>query len=234
MKRTERYEDPQVALTAVLAGWQSDLWTALPAIVQSFNPAAMTCEVQPAIRIQFTSPVNGEKTWIQVPMLLDCPVVFPSGGGVTLTFPIQPGDEVLVVLASRCIDGWWDLGGIQNQPVLRMHDLSDGFVLPGIRSRPRTLAAVSTTTAQLRSDDGAAFVELDPVSKDVIVQTPSDLQATAATATITAPTINLNGNVNISGNLAVGGTLTNDGTNVGKAHAHNGVQPGVGVSGPPV
>src|SRR5690606_4330979 len=115
----------------------------------------------------------GEFEELRIPLLLDCPVVFPGGGGVTLTFPIKPGDEALVVLASRCIDSWWQLGGVQGQAEQRMHDLSDGFVLAGVRSQPRRFT-VDTEAAQLRTDDGTALIELNPTSKAVRVQTTGD------------------------------------------------------------
>ena len=163
MDRKERYSDPQEAMRSALFGAQSRLWTSLPGIVDSFDPARMVCNVQPTITA-LARRDDGVIDEIQMPLLLDCPVVFPGGGGVTLTFPIAPGDEVLVVFASRCIDSWWQLGGVQGQAELRMHNLSDGFVLPGVRSQPRRLP-VDTTAAQLRSDDGATYIEILPGGK---------------------------------------------------------------------
>lgn len=212
MDRRERFESLQDALLAALTGWQADIWTALPATVQSFNATAMTCEVQPTIQVSFKSPVDGSITWKTIPLLTDCPVVFPSGGGATLTFPIAPGDEVLVVFSSRCIDAWWAYGKIQQQPALRMHNLSDGFVIPGIKSKPNVIANISTTETQLRSNDGNTVIGLN---------------AAASTLTLKANTININGNV------AITGTLTDNGKNVGSTHTHIGVTPGSGTSGAP-
>jgi len=202
-----------------LGAAQSGIWTALPGIVQSFDPVAMTCTVQPSISLQARSD-DGTMSPINLPVLLDCPVVFPTGGGCTLTFPIKPGDECLVVFSSRCIDSWWQLGGVQGQYRLRMHDLSDGFVMVGPRSKPRVLSpSVSTSTVQLRSDDGSAFVEIHPTTHQIHAKTSGDILAEAtgnitstaggyihATAgseitlnapqvTINAPVIALNGNI---------------------------------------
>lgn len=144
-----------------LDGKQAQIWTALPCIIQSFNPVAMTCEVQPTIN-GIVRQQDGTSKEVKMPLLLDCPVFFPSGGGFTLTFPIKPGNECLVIFASRCIDAWWQQGGIQGQAELRMHDLSDGFCLPEVFSQPRVLSNVSTTATQLRSADGQTFVEVGP------------------------------------------------------------------------
>jgi hypothetical protein len=79
-----------------------------------------------------------------------------------------------VVFASRCIDGWWQSGGVQPPAEFRMHDLSDGFAIPG-RARSRASSNVSTTTAQLRSDDGLAYVELDPAGHVVKIKAPGGI-----------------------------------------------------------
>lgn len=204
MDRRERADDLNVTLLAALDGWQTKIWTALPAIVQSFDPVAMTAVLQPTIQASIIDQA-GVQHWITLPLLPDVPVVFPGGGGFTLTFPVAAGDEALVVIASRCIDAWWAYGQVQVQAEFRMHNLSDGFALVGVRSRPRVLASVSTTAAQLRSDDGAMRLEL----------------AAGNVLNIVAP-----GGVNITGNVAITGTLQNNGVNVGSTHVHGGVDPG--------
>ena len=137
------------------------LWTALPGIIESYDPDRMTCVVRPAVNAEARLP-NGAWYRFERTLLVDVPVIFPSGGGCTLTFPVKPGDECLVVFASRCIDGWWQLGKTQNAPVHRTHDLSDGFAIIGPRSQARLIPNLSATTVQLRTDDGKTLVEIDP------------------------------------------------------------------------
>lgn len=183
MDRRERMLDPIEWVSIALGGLQSKLWTALPGIIQSFDAVAMTCTVQPAIQALIRDE-SGALSPVDMPLLLDCPVQFPAGGGCTLTFPVKPNDECLVVFASRCIDSWWQSGGIQAQAELRMHDLSDGFALLGFRSQPRVIGAVSTNSAQLRSDDGVAVIEINPTSHVINL-------TTSASVNVTAPVINL-------------------------------------------
>ena len=182
MNRRERLNDPTVALQDAIRGAMASAWTALPGIVQSFDPVAMTCVVQPAIKARRTQS-SGVVVTAALPLLVDCPVFFPSGGNCTLTFPVKSGDECLVVFASRCIDSWWQSGGIQEQAELRMHDLSDGFVFVGVRSQPRRIANVSTSATQLRSDDGSTFVELDPASQKVRIVAPGGFDVVAPKST---------------------------------------------------
>ena len=212
MDRRERIGDPEETQRMIFEGQQAKLWTALPGIIAGFDAGAHTCSVQPAIN-GTRRTASGQIVELKMPLLLDGPVVFPGGGGVTLTFPLKPGDECLVVFSSRCIDAWWQLGGVQGQAEFRMHDLSDGFVIPGGRSQPRAFGA-STATAQLRTDDGAAFVEMDPSSHKIKAQTSGDIEATASgqitmtapVVTINAPSIVLNGQVT-QGKGSNGGTM---------------------------
>lgn len=208
--------DPIEWVSIALGGLQSKLWTALPGIIQSFDAAAMTCTVQPAIQALVRDEA-GSLASVNLPLLLDCPVQFPAGGGCTLTFPVKPNDECLVVFASRCIDSWWQSGGIQAQAELRMHDLSDGFALLGFRSQPRVIGGVSTSAAQLRSDDGATFVSVAPGGA-VAITAPAGL-------TINADVV-VNGKVTTTGDVKAG-TISL------QTHKHTGVQTGSGTSGGP-
>lgn len=250
MDRRERVGDPEESLRMALDGAQSSIWTAIPGIIESFDANADTCSVQPAIMASRLQQ-SGVRVDLKLPLLLDCPVCFPSGGGCTLTFPIKPGDECLVVFSSRCIDSWWQLGGVQGQAEFRMHDLSDGFVIPGPKSKPRAIS-VSGSAVQLRTDDGAAFVEINPTSHKIKAQTSGDIEAvatgqitmTAPVVTINAPNIVLNGQVT-QGKGSNGGTMqlqgpvnvVNDviaGEKSLMTHIHSGVTPGGGNTGQPV
>lgn len=131
---------------------------AIPGIIQSFDAAEQTVTVQPALREKML--VDGDESWVDIPLLVDVPIVLPRAGGYALTLPIKPGDECLVVFGDMCMDAWWQSGGVQNQVECRRHDLSDGFAVLGCWSQPRVIPNYSTSTAQLRSDDGGAYVEI--------------------------------------------------------------------------
>lgn len=185
MDRRERADDPEVALRVAFDGMRARLWTSLPGTIENFDAEAMTCTVQPAIKM-LVRGLDGTITSVALPLLVDCPVQFPSGGNCTLTFPVTQGDECLVVFASRCIDSWWQSGGVQEQAELRMHDLSDGFALLGFRSKPRALAGVSGTSTQLRSDDGATYIDLNPALGKVKIVAPGGFDVVAPLSTFSA------------------------------------------------
>lgn len=130
----------------------------VPGIIQNFDAASQTVTVQPALREKMLA--DGDESWVDIPLLVDVPIVVPRAGGYALTLPIQTGDECLVVFGDMCMDGWWQSGGVQNQVECRRHDLSDGFAIIGVWSQPRVIPGYSTGSAQLRNDAGSAYVEL--------------------------------------------------------------------------
>jgi hypothetical protein len=238
MDKRERLNNPTAAMRAAFAGLESNLWTAIPAILQSFNAAKVTCVAQPAIQVQFRSSTG---TWSNqtLPLCTDCPVILPGGGGFFASFPLTKGDEGVLVFASRCIDAWWQSGGVQPQAELRMHDLADGFFLPCVFSQPRLPAGViSTSAAQLRSLDGHTYVEVGAGELKLTCDNgQTDLEMTAGQTIfriggVAVMTVSSSG-VTVNGNLSsVGGSTTIDGITFG-THKHTGVQTGGGTSGGP-
>jgi hypothetical protein len=193
------------ALRIAMQGSQAEIWTALPAVVESFNPSKRTCVVQPTIQMQVQDQY-GKKRWETMPLFHDVIVQFPGGGGFVLTFPLAAGDEGIIVFAARCVDAWWERGDVQVQAEMRMHDLSDGFFIPTVRSVPNVEPAISATDVELRAVDPAGpRVTLKPNGNAVI--------ASPGNVTVNAATINLNGVLTINGTPYM-------------EHVHDGVESG--------
>ncbi|MEI7124878.1 Gp138 family membrane-puncturing spike protein [Pectobacterium versatile] len=251
MANVRPIDDAEV-LAATASSINSQMRSAIPGVIQSFDPETVTCVVLIGVRstnARSYEDVSKNDEALDYPLLVDVPVVFPRGGGCTLTFPIKPGDECLIIFADRCIDFWWQSGDVQSRVDGRMHDLSDAFVIAGPQSQAKKISGISTSAAQLRTDDGAAFVEV-AADHNITVTTPGKLTASALGGTeITSPSIVLNGNVTINGNLSQGmgdsgGTatmngpvnVTNDVTAGGKSlmtHTHGSVQRGSDNTGEP-
>jgi len=237
MDRRELLDDEEESLRLAFEGLQSRLWTAMPAIVQTVNLATMTLTAQPSIQGVITKK-DGSTEYVDLPILVDVPIVYMGGGGFITTYPIEEGDEALIIFGARCIDAWWQSGGIGQPMESRMHDLSDGFAIVGPRSQARLISAISNNSVQMRNDAGTIFCEVSDsvarlvngdttitatsVSADIVTTTAS---VTATTANVTATNINLVGTVNITGGLNV------NGKNVGDTHTHSGVTPGGGNTG---
>ena len=99
----------------------------------------------------------------------------------------------------------------------------------------------------MRSDDGAAFFELDPSSHKLRIVAPGGLEVVTPHATfservtVTGLFTFLGGLVGsavagaaakITGAINFIGTLTSNGKLIDDTHQHSGVQPGSGTSGP--
>lgn len=223
----------------------SMLRVSLPGIIESFDPIACTCTVQPALKGQTADELGNMKS-APLPLLVDVPVVFPRGGGCTITFPVKAGDECLVVFSDRCIDFWWQSGGVQEAVDPRQHDLSDAFAIVGPQSQANVISNISSTTLQMRTDDGAAYIELDPNSHAINLVAPGGVNVTTPLAKFSqAVTISglltwaggMVGSIasgtaaKITGAIQFLGTLTSNGKDISDQHTHNGVQTGSGNSG---
>lgn len=208
--QTERLNDLEELIRSAIDGRLSGLWTTVQGYVDSLNSDG-TVNVQPTTQ-GLVLTKEGKEKWIDMPLLLNCPILRDGGGGWVITFPIQSGDEVVVFCASRSINNWFHKGGIQKQSNLRMHSLSDGFAFCGPRSIPRAIPSISTSSAQLRSLDGSQYIELAP----------------GGIVNIVAP-----GGVNITGALTATEEGTFNGGHTVSAHIHPGVQTGSSTTGPP-
>lgn len=211
MDRHERHPDLEDVIRQAFRGMQTRLWTALPCIVERFDAARMIVDAQPAINGRAQS-TKGEVSSLQMPKLLDCPVLWQGGGGATWTFPITAGDECLVIFASRCIDAWWEQGGVKDSPDIRMHNLSDGFAIVGLRSLPRAFA-VSTTEAVLRNDAGDAFMKFNPTAKSLAITMTGGV-------TINGVSIDAGGNVVTAATVTATTDVVGGGKSL-KTHTHN-------------
>jgi hypothetical protein len=229
----ERYQDTEQLLRIAMENVQGRIYTTLPGIIESYDAESLTVEVQPAIQAVVTNQ-DGSLTAVDLPLLVDVPVVFPRGGNCTLTFPITKGDECLIHFACRATDDWWLQGGSANKPrEPRQHSLSDAFVVLGPFSQAQKISDVSTSEVQLRSNDGSTYVALDPAGQVVKVKAPGGLQIDA--------NVTITGNVSVSGDETVDGTITGktdvkggDKNTSLKSHLHSGVASGGSNSGPPV
>lgn len=139
--------------------WKNNLRVCVPGIIQSFDADTQTVTVKPSIREKVINADLSE-SWVELPLLVDVPIILPRAGNFVLTMPISQGDECLVMFGDMCIDAWFSLGGIQNQIDKRRHDLSDGFAILGCYSQPNIIPNYSTNSAQLRNEAGTAYIEL--------------------------------------------------------------------------
>lgn len=240
----ERIGRPEAPFLLMKESVMSGLFVALPCIVQSFNADAVTIEAQPAIKWRVNE--DGIDKTVPLPLLVDVPVIFPRGGGATLTFPIKAGDECLVIFADRCIDYWWQSGGVQEAVDPRKHNLSDGFALVGPQSQAQKISGISTSAVQLRSDDGSTYIQLSPEDQKIKIVAPGGFDVEAPKSEFSGQVIVnglltfLNGITGtakkgvaavITGTVQFIGGLFSNGKDISDKHTHSGVKRGDDDSG---
>jgi len=234
--------DLSQALKAMGEQVSSSLRVAVPGIIQLFDPDTVTCTVQPAVNGSVPDETGAESAE-GITLLVDLPVIFPRGGGVTLTFPVKAGDECLVIFSDRCIDFWYQSGRTGDAVDERQHDTSDAFVIVGPQSQAQKISGISTNSAQMRSDDGSTYFELNPTMQTINIVAPGGFNVTSPLSTFSAA-VTIKGLLTwmagmvgstasgvaakITGAINFLGTLTSNGKDISDQHTHGGVQTGSG------
>jgi len=144
---------------------------AVPAVVQAFDAVNQTVDVM-AVTAEIVQrnanapdvPVNMVREARALPVLHEVPVMIATGGGWDITFPIQAGDECILLFSDTILDHWLDNGSDGKNALVpvdtRRHDLSDAVALFGVRSKPRKLQNYSAQSMQIRSDDASVIIDL--------------------------------------------------------------------------
>ena len=115
----------------------SSLHCALPGIVESFDAVSQTACIRPAVR----------KASAALPVLRDVPVFFPGSRGSGITWPVEAGDECLLVFADFDIDRWFETGeesaadSARQQVPEENRDLTNGCARAGGAEAGRNITA---------------------------------------------------------------------------------------------
>lgn len=111
-----------------------EIHVAMPGTVTRYDAADETVDVQPAFdRAVQSSADPSVSEFERLPILPSVPIAWPAGGGAYITFPLSPGDHVLLVFCERSISHWQDRGEVQTTGDQRPHPLSGAVAYPGIR-----------------------------------------------------------------------------------------------------
>lgn len=144
--------------------------TSIPGKILSIDPGTGRAAVQP-----YGKYVTSDNIKLDYPVLTDVPLVLPfsQASGCGIAFPIQPGDDCLVIFSEIGLDAW--MSGAESEALLRF-DLSSAVAIPGLIKESGSLIS--------QANENHAVV----ISGNLIV-----------TGNITAGGINLNTHVHTSG-----------------------------------
>jgi hypothetical protein len=157
------------SLVEVLRIWEAAhdarLRVCLPGRVERYDATQRRADVKPLLKASYVDAAGARRA-DSLPVVPSVPVVFPGAGGFTLTFPVQPGDTVLLVFADESLDRWLARGGEVDPGEVRPHDLSNAVALVGLQDFAHALAAHADNVVLGKSD--GARVELTPSGNVVL------------------------------------------------------------------
>lgn len=151
MSTQEQSRNPtlQELLNVAVAYHTSDMWTALPGSIDSYDNLEQKADIKPLIS-RLTETQEGEEIEEELPLLPNVPIVFPRGGGHFLSFPLQAGDHVLLVFNARSIDKFVTGDGeLTNPDDYLQHDLSSAVAYAGFYPFQKALSPIDADSENM-------------------------------------------------------------------------------------
>lgn len=118
-----------------------DIEIGLPAKVDAYDSSAQTVRAVPSVGPSIAIP--------------DVPVLFPSGGGYGMTWPLEKGDDIWLVFSGRSYRAW--LAGAENEDAKHRFSIGDCAALP---QSPRQ-AMDADASAMLLGEKGGAQIRIE-------------------------------------------------------------------------
>lgn len=198
--------------------------TSAPCVVIAYNTSGSHLYARVQIAVQQVEDIAGERKHVDHTILENVPVVLPYAQklGLSVTLPIQAGDEGMLHFCERSIDGWQELGGIQptREPMMpRTHDYTDAVFVPGAISVPNSIQNYSTTAIEIRNSDGSVSASVSPDTVQLkhgstTVILPSDGKIHFNGDIVHTGNYTQTGDQNVTGTTTVTGNITSSGGDV--------------------
>lgn len=220
------------AIAASIRRHLGEIHTCLPARVESYDHKKQRASVQPQIKKKYRDGLVDD-----MPVIVDVPVIWPRSSNASLTFPVNKGDYVMLVFAERAIENFLTLGGLQEPGDRRKFDLTDAIAVPGLypfnvpsrsTNNEDVLLIYNNTSIRIKKDGDLEIVGSKnmkaTIKGNIEVTCEGNLTAnvggnatidiggttdltSGGDVNITAPNVNITGNLTVSGqtDLAGGG-----------------------------
>lgn len=154
---------------------QQRIRTIVPATVVVYDPVLAVATVKVARKTVLASGIQ-----IDGDTIVNRPVLWPRGGGMSTSWDLLQGDPVLLLVADRQADEFVAAGA----PIARgtrMHSITDCFVLPAVSF---TIDPIAKPPAflQIGRDDGTAYIRMTQPPAPAATVIESDVIQLGATA----------------------------------------------------
>jgi hypothetical protein len=205
------------AIDVILDAHSENTRTCTPVVVQSWtepSTAGARCDVQLTIPNRAPDGSAIEPT----PVVAERPVYYPAGGGWTIHYPLEAGDEVLGLCIDRNTEGWTTNrtpGAPSHALFERFHSESDMVVLAAA-DRPELPDATPDldTDFVITHRTGGVVVRLGTDGKVTLTASASAsiVVQPDGTITLTGTTVELGGESATLGNARLNDTTSSDTT----------------------
>lgn len=175
---TGTYQDVVANLESLISSQQSEMHTAIPATVLSFDKKTGRATVQPKGKLKVD-----DETYMNYPQLNDVPVVFPYCSALTagVAFPLQIGDSCLLIFCEQALDTWLGSGDTSSE---LQYSLTNAIAIPGLMKFSVSALSEAVDDKSIILYNGKTKIK---VGKEKVT---------------------ISGNVEIDGNLTVSGSVT--------------------------
>lgn len=171
----------------------------LPAKVVAYDRTKNRVQVQLLVAI-----VTTDNTTVSRAQFASLPVLVLGGGGFVVNFNLQPGNLGWVIANDRDISTFLQSYSESAPNTVRQHSFSDGLFIPDVMTG-YTIAEEDASNMVIQNLDGSVKVALGATK--IKLSAPQIELDAVESITLTAPEIELNGDVIINDTLTVNGLL---------------------------
>ena len=165
MNRDTDYANMAQSIRFAIRQSLKDLYTCMPGIVESYDAETRLAVVKGALNIVTTKEEEIEREAIH-----NVPVMFPSGGGFAMTFPLEQGDPVLLVYSQRGLANWKKTFGVAAPDVFGFLSEKDAIAIPGFgptQGELEHMIAIESDGVHIRTTGKLAIEAQDVTFKTV-------------------------------------------------------------------
>jgi hypothetical protein len=137
----------------ITTGMLSEMYTVLPGIIEKYDPELKQVSVKPLLKKSLAG------TELDLPVIENVPIIFPSTKKSLLAFPLSQGDGCLLLFSQRSLDDWLSKGGNVLPTDPRMFDLSDAIAIPGLFNFKESGRESTGEALEIYHDDGDVEIQ---------------------------------------------------------------------------
>ena len=189
-------------------------------------------DVRPSVNRLYN---DGEER--QKPTIYNVPVVFPSGGGGIISFPLKVGDTVLLIFGREDISNFLKDKRLGRPATQRKFSINDAIAIPCLNPfndslKPSKDSVEIKYKGSVVRIDSDGNVEVNSQSK-VSVDATGEVKVKSPTLVLDCPEVSIRGSLSVSGDISTEGDLSTPTIPSLNTHKHGLIQTGTSLSGEP-